>query len=608
MDASQYSLALGSVFQISATAREGHTPAELEHAIDAELQTFRTDGPTPQELERARNRFETSIIGGLETLGGVADLSNCYNQDLGTPGYLQQDVDRYRTATAQSVKAFAETQLASNKRVVVEGVPGQPKLPPDVPAPPAPKTPAGAGAESVNADAAWRNEVPKPGPASPLKIPTPASFTLPNGLTVLLSERTNLPIVSMALVVKTGSDANPPGRPGLANFTVAMLDQGTATRSALQLADDAAQIGTSVSTTSSMDSSRVQIRSLSKNAATALDLLADVALHPSFPAAEIDRQRGQRLTQLVERRGDPSAIASTAMAAALYGPKHPYGFTELGTEAAVKAASRDDMLAFWKQNFVPNNAALIVAGAISPAELRPLAERDFGAWAQGAPAAPALGTPATTAAKVVLVDVPGAPQTQLRVAAVGVPRSTPDYPSLEVMDMILGGLFSSRINLNLRQDHGYTYGAYSLFQYRKGPGPFFVTTAVRTSVTGPAVTQILKELARMQNTPVSNDELTLGREALVRSLPGAFETTSSTVGTTAGQYVYDLGLDYYTKYPQQIDSVTAASVQDVAKRHLTRNKFVVVAVGDRAKIEPQLSRLDLGRIELRDADGNLKTD
>jgi zinc protease len=354
-----------------------------------------------------------------------------------------------------------------------------------------------------------------------------------------------------------------------------------------------------------MDSSRVQIRSLQKNLGAAIDLLADVTLRPSFPADEIERQRGQRMTQLIERRGDPGTVASTVMAAALYGPNHPYGYTELGTEPGVKGATRDDMAAFWKQNFVPNNAALVVAGAIDAAELRRQAERAFGVWAAGTPVKPALAASATTTAKLVLVDVPGAPQTQLRVAAIGVPRSTPDYAALEVMDMILGGLYSSRINLNLRQDHGYTYGAYSLFSYRKGPGPFFVSTGVRTNATGPAVSEIFKELNRIQETPVSATELELGRDALVRSLPGAFETTQSTVGTVAGTYVYDLGLDYYTKYPQQIGGVTAASVQDVAKRHLVPGTFVVVAVGDRAKIEPQLKKLNLGAMEIRDADANV---
>jgi zinc protease len=606
VSATQYSLALGSVFTISANARSGHTAGEIEKAIDAELQKFLTDGPTAEELGRARNTFETRIIGGLETLGGVADLLNRYNQHLGTPDYLGQDLQRYRSASVQSVKTFAATYLQPGARVVIHGLPGAQKLGPELPAAAPQKVPPGTGVESVNADESWRRDIPKAGPVAPPRVPPPTSFTLSNGLTVVLSERTNLPIVSMALVVKTGSDANPPPRSGLANFTAAMLDQGTATRSALKLADDAAQIGTAIGTTSSMDSSRVQVRSLKRNASAALDLLADVALHPSFPAEEIERQRGQRLTQLVERRGDPDAIANTAMAAALYGPRHAYGFTELGTEAGVKSVTRDDIAAFWKQNFVPNNAALVVGGAIDATELRSLAEKAFAGWAAGTPAKPALASAETTSAKVVVVDLPGAPQTQVRVAAVGAPRSTPDYASLEVMDMILGGLFSSRINQNLRQDHGYTYGAYSLFQYRKGPGPFFVTTGVRTDATGPAVEEIFKELARMQRAQVNADELALGRDALVRSLPGYFETTQSAVATIAGTYVYDLGLDYYTKYPQQIGGVTSANIQDVARRYLVPAKFVVVAVGDRAKIGPQLEKLNLGGIEIRDADGNVK--
>jgi zinc protease len=174
------------------------------------------------------------------------------------------------------------------------------------------------------------------------------------------------------------------------------------------------------------------------------------------------------------------------------------------------------------------------------------------------------------------------------------------------MDMILGGLFSSRINLNLREAHGYTYGAFAAFQYRKGPGPFFVGSGVRTNVTGPAISESFKEIARMQAEPVSNEELTLSRESLIRSLPGAFETTLSSVGTFAGLYVYDLGLDYYSKYPQEIGSVNAAQVQDVSKRYLTPDGFIVVLVGDRAKIAPQLTALNLGPMELRDVDGNVK--
>jgi zinc protease len=606
--ASQYSLVLGSVFSVEVTARPGHTADELEKVVDAEIEKFRAEGPSEQELERARNTIETQLVGGLETLGGfggVADRLNQYNHYLGNPGYLEEDVARYRRATPGTVKKFAEDQLKKSARVVVHGVPGTPNLGPDVPAPSAPATVAGTGAEAVNADEPWRAQPPKPAALRPLQVPPPQTFKLANGLTIILDERTNLPIVSAALVFRTGSDANPVDRPGLANFTVAMLDEGTTSRSSLQLADDVAQIGATLQTSSTMDLSRAQIRTLKRNTAAALGILADVVLRPTFPQEEVERQRGQRISQLAQERQDPESVSAKAMAAALYGPRHPYGSAELGTEPSIRRMAREDMLAFWKANFVPNNAALIVAGAISADELRRLAEQAFGQWQPGTAASPTLGAPETTKAKVVMVDKPGAAQTQLRVASIGVPRSTPDYAALEVMNASLGGLFSSRINMNLREEHGYTYGAGSVFRYRRSAGPFFVATGVRTDVTGASVREIFKEIDRMIAVPLAADELALARDSLVRSLPGQFETSGDVLRSFTNVYVFDLGMDYFLKFPQQVGAVTVEAVQDVARRHLSPAQMLVVAVGDRAKIEPQLRELGLTSTELRDADGNL---
>jgi len=609
VSAYQYSLLLGSVFTIDVTARPGHTPEEIEAAINEELDALRRDGPTEAEVERGRNIIETTTVGGLETLGGfggVADRLNAYNHYLGTPDYLAQDLERYRKATPATVKQFVVDRLSASARVVVHGVSGEPDFGPEVPKPKAAPAKAGAGAESINADEPWRKEPPQAGAVKPLSLAAPQSFTLPNGLTVVLSERPGLPIVSANLVVRAGSDANPIAKPGLANFTASMLDEGTATRSALKLADDVAQLGASLSTGSSMDIMQISGRSLAKNFPATLDLIADVALNPAMPPEEIERQRGQRLASLAERRDNPSTVAATAMAAALYGAQHPYGFPEIGTEPAIKATTRDDLTAFWKQSFVPNNAALIVAGNISLADLKALAEKALGAWPKGAAAAVVLPAPATTPARVVIVDKPGAAQSQLRVAQVGVPRSTPDYPAIEVMNLALGGLFSSRINLNLREEHGYTYGAGSGFVYRRSAGPFYASTGVQTAVTAPAVAEILKEIKRTIDAPLSDAELALAKDAIIRSLPGMFETSPQVVGTFATTFVYDLGLDYYTKYPAQVAAVTAEAAQAAARAHLDVNKLIVVAVGDRKKIEPALAKLRLGPIEIRDADGNVK--
>jgi zinc protease len=605
VSAQQYSLILGSIFQIEATARPGHTVEELEKAIEEELTAFRANPVDAREVEQARNTIETNIIGGLERLGGfggVADRLNSYNHYLDTPDYLAKDIERYRAVGPSSVQAFAKEQLANNARVVMHVVPGEPAPAPQVPTPPAVAA-SQSGGESINPDEPWRKQVPRAGAARPLQLATPVSAKLANGLTLILSERRGLPIVASNLVLRTGSDANPLDKPGTANFVAAMLDEGTAKRNALQIADDVSRLGASLGTSSSMDATTISARSLTKNFPATLEILSDVVLNPSFPAEEIERQRASRLAGLIQQRDNPAQVAAQVTAAVLYGPKHPYGYSEVGTEASVKAMTRDDMVAFWKQNFVPNNAALVVAGDISMDELRALAEKSFGSWQSGTPAQPALSAPTTTAARVVVVDKPGSPQTQVRVAGIGAPRSSPDFRPLQVMNLALGGLFSSRINMNLREQHGYTYGASSQFAFRRAAGPFQVASGIRTDVTGPAVTEIFKEVRGMVDRPVSDDELKKAKDSLSNSLPGAFESSANAVSNFSNVFIYDLGLDYYTRYAEQVNAVTPDQTLAVAKRYLNPGAMVVVAVGDKAKIEPQLKKLNLGAMETRDTEG-----
>ncbi len=605
VSAQQYSLVLGSIFQIQVTARPGHTVEEIEKALEEELATLRSKPVDASEVERARNTIETNIVGGLESLGGfggVADRLNAYNHYLGTPDYLQQDIARYRAVTPASVQEFAKSYLASNTRAVVHAVPGQPAATIDPKAPPAPKPGEGAGAQASNADEPWRGTMPKGAAAKAVQLPTPESATLSNGLTLILNERRGLPLVGAAVVLKTGSDANPLDKPGLANFVAAMLDEGTATRSAPQIADQVAQLGAVLTTSSAMDATSVSGRSLTKNFGALLDLMADVTLRPSFPAEELERQRAQRLGQLVQMRENPSQVASQVTARVLYGDKHPYGYTEIGTESSVKAISRDDLSAFWKQNFVANNAALVVAGDISMADLKALAEKSFGSWQQGTPARPVLTAPASIPPRVVIVDKPGA-QTQLRVATIGAARSSPDFRPLQVMNIALGGLFSSRINMNLREQHGYTYGASSQFTFRKSPGPFQVGSGVRTDVTGPSVAEIFKELRGMVDRPMDQTELQRAKDSLANSIAGAFETSQDAVANFSNVFTYDLGLDYYTKYAQDVNRVTTDQTLAVSKQYLVPGNMVVVAVGDRKVIQPELAKLNVGKVEIRDADG-----
>jgi zinc protease len=604
VQASQYSLMLGSVFSIEATARPGHTAEELEAAIDEELNRLRAEPVGTSEIDRARNVFETQTMKGLQLVGGfggVADTLNQYNHYLGTPDYLTQDITRHRNVTPASVQKFSQQYLQKTNRVVVYGVPGKKDLGPEVAKPSTQGVPAAA--EPANPDEPWRATQPKPAAMRAVRLPVPQSFTLANGLTVIVQPTTGSPVVSASLVVKSGGDANPVDKPGLASFTAALLDQGTATRDALQLADEVARIGATLNTSASLDASTITTSSLARNFPAALALLADVALHPSFPAAEVERIRAARLADLVQQRSSPNIVAQNVTSAALYGREHPYGLPGIGTVDSIKAMRRDDLQAFWRQNFVPANAALVVSGAITVQELRKLADSAFGAWPRGTAAPVKLGAPASTSTRLIIVDRPGSPQTQLRVATIGIARSNPDYIPVRVMNTILGGLFSSRINLNLREAHGYTYGASSQFTYARNPGPFAVASGVRTDVTAPAVHEVLGELKRMAETRVTPDELTLAKDAITQSLPGSFETSDRTVGNLSTLFTYGLPLNYFSNLSEQISVVDAQAVQEMAKKYIVPGKFVVVAVGDRAKIGPALES-ELGApAQLRDPEG-----
>ncbi len=608
VSAYQYSLMLGSGFGIDAIARPGHTLQELEAAIEEELALIRKEGPTAAEVERVRNVIETRTLSGLQRrggFGGVADQLNLYNHFLGTPDYLAQDVMRRRSVTPESVRRFVQQYLRPDARIVVHGVPGKQDLGPEVPKPAAQKgAAAGAAGEAVNADEPWRATAPRPSTARAALLPTPQQFQLANGLTVLFAPQTGLPLVSASLVVRNGGDTNPVDKPGLASFSAAMLNQGTTTRNATQLAEEIAQIGASLTTGSTMDSSTITTSSLARNFPAALTLLADVALRSTFPTEEVERIRAARLADVVQQRSNPNIIANNVMASALYGLEHPYGFAQLGTADSIRRVTREDLQGFWRGQFVPGNAALVVSGSITLPELRTLAESAFGGWSRGTATAARIGESALAQPRLVLVDRPGSPQTQLRVATIGAPRSSPDYISLRVMNAILGGLFSSRINLNLREAKGYTYGAGSQFSFWRGAGPFAVSTGVRTDVTAPAVHEIVIEMKRMIATDVTADELTLAKDAITQSLPGQFETNEFTVGALSAIFVYGLPLNYYAALPGQISAVTPKDVQTVATKYLVPEKMVVVAVGDSAKIRQPLET-EVAPAELRSPDGLL---
>jgi zinc protease len=604
--AAQNSNALTSTFVIDVTARPGTDAITLESAIEAELRGLRDNGPSDQEVERARNTIETAMLTSIEKLGGagLANQVNQYNQYTGDPGYLPKDIARLRRVTAADVQRVARSYLQPNARVVVAGVPGKPELGPDPAAQP-PKPGAKAAATGINREEAWRRQPPKAGPAPKFTLPQGETFRLPNGLRVIHHYNPALPLVAAELVVKSGSDANPDGQPGTAGFTAQMLQEGTATRSAPRIADEIAQLGAFLGSASSTDSSTVSLLSLRSTFAQALDVVADVVQHPAFPTAEVERQRAARIGALTQQRDNPDAVAAVAGAGALYGARHPYGYGQLGTEQAIRAVTRDDLYQFWRRHYVPANAALIVSGDITLDDLRGLATARFGDWPRVLPSPVVPGDAEGTKARLVMVDKPGAPQTALRVTQVATTRKTPDYPALQVMNAALGGLFSSRINLNLREDKGYSYGVFSGFRYDRTPGPFVIAGSVRTDVTGASVSEVFKEVRGIRSKPLPAAELAGARDSQVYSLPGQFETNSTIGASLAETYVFDLPPDYWRTLPDQFRRVTAEQVQAAANKYLAPEKMKVIAVGDKAKVLPQLKNLGLGQAEMRDADGQV---
>ncbi|CAH0242661.1 putative zinc protease Rv2782c [Massilia sp. Bi118] len=604
--AAQNSNALTSTFVIDVTARPGHEADELAGAVDAELKALRDSGPLEAEVERARNTIETAMLTSIEKLGGagLANQVNQYNQYTGDPGFLPKDIARLRRVSAADVQRVARSYLQPNARVVVAAVPGKPELGPDPKALPV-KALRTAAAAGINRDEAWRRQPPKPGPAPKFTLPQGESFQLPNGLRVIHHYNPALPLVAAELVVKSGSDANPDDAPGLSGFTAQMLQEGTATRSAPQIADEIAQLGAFLGSGSSTDASTVSLLSLKSTFAQALDVLADVVQHPAFPTAEVERQRAARMGALTQQRDNPEQVAAVASAGALYGPRHPYGYGQLGTEQAIRAVTRDDLYQFWRRHYVPANAALIVSGDITLDDLRALATARFGGWPRVLPSPVLVGDAEGTKARLVTVDKPGAPQTALRVTQLAANRKTPDYPALQVMNAALGGLFSSRINLNLREDKGYSYGVFSGFRYDRTPGPFVIAGSVRTDVTGASISEIFRELRGVRTQPLPAAELAGARDSQVYSLPGQFETNSTIVASLAEPYLFDLPADYWQTLPEQFRRVSAAQVQAAANKYLAPERMKVIAVGDKAKVLPQLKNLGLGMAEVRDADGQL---
>jgi zinc protease len=440
-----------------------------------------------------------------------------------------------------------------------------------------------------------------------LALPPIVETDLPNGLKLVIVEHHELPVADLTLVVRTGHEADPRHHEGLASLTAALLDDGTGTRNALQIADQQAFLGVRLSTNAGWDMSAVSLHTPTAQLDSALALFSDVVLNPTFPQAEINRLRIERQTLLTQMKDRPTAIADQVYATTLFGEDHRYGRPALGTEASIKSITQADIRGYYQDYYRPNNATLLVVGDIRPADIQQRIATLMGRWQPRNVLAPVITKspvrkntlPRTT---VFLVDKPGAPQSSIRVGTIGVARSTADYFPLLVMNTVLGVPFTSRLMQNLRETHGYTYSAWSRFDMRRDAGPFVAQAEVVAGKTDSALVEFTKELRTMRDT-VPQAELQRAKRYLQLQLPSLFEATGDIAYQLTSLAVYGLPLDFYNSYVQRIDEVTQADVQRVARKYIDPDRLSIVVVGDRRQIESGIRKLGLGEVLMRDIHG-----
>ncbi|HVH26272.1 MAG TPA: pitrilysin family protein [Vicinamibacterales bacterium] len=445
-----------------------------------------------------------------------------------------------------------------------------------------------------------RSRPPQIGTPPPVRLPTVQKRQLSNGVPVWLVELHEVPVAQVNLVVLRGSADDPADKFGVATLTASMLLEGAGSRSSLELADAIDFLGADVSAAAGIDSSAVRLHVPVARLADALPLMADVALRPTFPDDELNRLRQERLTSILQARDNPATINATAFNRVLYGSAHRYGTSVNGTAATLKAFTTSDLRAFYATAFQPANAALIVVGDVTMEKVLPLLESSFGGWKTETPARPSPTMPVVPELQtrtVYIVDKPGAPQSQIRIGWVGVARSTPDYFPIQVANTILGGSFSSRLNLNLRERNGYTYGASSGFDMRASAGPFLAAAGVQTDKTSESLTEFFNELNGMLKAPPP-EELSRAKNYISLRYPSGFETTTAISRQIEDAIVYRLPDDYFSKYVPSIEAVTAADVQRVADKYIHPARAVIVITGDRKVIEPGIQALKLGEIKV----------
>jgi len=594
INAFAFPLEITGLFGVIATAMPGQDLDAIQAAINEEVERFLAKGPTEAEIKRITTRRKAAFVRGMERVGGFGGKSDILARNqvyLGDPGAYKDDLAQWERADAKQLQAVARDWMTRGQYVMQV-------LPFDD--------------YQVSEDQVDRSKLPESGTPPSTRFDDFEKARLSNGLNIILAERHAVPVVNLRLLVNAGYAADQFGLPGTANLAMDMLDEGTTHRSALEISDELNDLGATLNSGSNLDVSSVSMSALSENLNDSLDLFADVILNPAFPESDFERLQKQQLAAIGQEKVTPVGMALRVFPKLLYGEGHAYSapFSGSGTEASVKALDVDNLSSFHDTWFRPNNATLVVVGDTTMKQLKPGLERLFRGWKAGdVPRKNIDFVTQKSKSTVYLVDRPGSEQSVIFAGHIAPPKNNDHEIAIEAMNEVLGGSFNARMNMNLREDKHWSYGARSMLIDAQGQRPFLVYAPVQTDKTSESMAEIYNEVSGIRGeNPPTPAEVKRAKDKKTLTLPGRWETANSVASSLTEMVRFGLPDDYWNQYPEQVHSLSDEQISNAAKQVVQPDKMVWVVVGDRAKIEAGIKDLGYDQIILMDADGNIQSD
>jgi zinc protease len=585
---------LASMFSIDVTLQPGSSIEEVNAIINRELARFREEGPTAEELERAQTKINAQTVRGLEQIGGFGGKAVTLAQGqlyAGDPNFFKTRLGWINEAETEAIRDVAREWLGTG-RYRLEVLPfGE--------------------HETVTSTVDRSEGLPPVGEMPDLSFPEVQRAELNNGLKVVLAERATVPVVNFALQFDAGYAADAFGKLGTSSFTLAMMDEGTKSRSALEISAEAEALGADISTSSNLDMSAVTMSALKSNLAPSLDLFADIVKEPAFSEDEIERLRPRWISTIQQEKNQPVGIALRNLPPLIYGEDHAYGIplTGSGTEESIASLTRKDLVGFHQTWIRPSNGTLFVVGDTTMDEILPLLNKHFGKWKENRKAVPTKNLADVSlpdSSRVFIIDKPGAPQSLILAGHVAPPTGVDNNIDIVTMNDVIGGSFTARVNMNLREDKGWAYGAGTFLPDARGQRAWLAYAPVQTDRTSDSIKELNREFDEYLGTrPATQDELNKSVRNNINSLPGQFETANAVMGALRSNDRFGRPDDYVTTLKSQYEAVNLEKVQGAAEEVLHPGRLTWLIVGDRSEIEPELRALNLGEVHVLDTDGNI---